>query len=122
MGEFPRADAVGVDDSNQVTGMLNRWSRSLRYDFLVLNGSHLKKMASAAEIAAAVGVASDVARSALAAAVERAGRWTPTENICCFPTDTAVVHDFYAPYILPSVRPGFSRMVRALRIDQRSVP
>ncbi len=39
--------------------------------FLVLNGSHLKKMAMAEDIAAAAGVSTEVAREQLAAAVER---------------------------------------------------
>ena len=64
--------------------------------FLVLNGSHLKKMASAAEIAAAVGVASDVAQSALAAAVERGLAMDADGKYLLLPDGTAVVHEFYA--------------------------
>ncbi|RBP16060.1 hypothetical protein DFR50_10621 [Roseiarcus fermentans] len=74
--------------------------------FLVLNGSHLKKMATAEEIAAAVGVASDVAAECLAAAVERGWAMNLEGKYLVVPDGTAQVHRSYAELYEPLRREG----------------
>jgi len=69
--------------------------------FLVLNGSHLKKMATADDIAAAVGVPSDVAREQLAIAVERGWAISVDGRYLVVPDGTAAVHEFYAKVYEP---------------------
>ena len=64
--------------------------------FLVLNGSHLKKMATADDIAAAVGVPSEVAQEQLAAAVEKGWAMSVDGRYQVVPEGTAAVHEFYA--------------------------
>lgn len=64
--------------------------------FLVLNGSHLKKMASADGIAAAAGVSSGVAAEQLAAAVDRGWAMKADGKYLVLPDGTAAVHQLYA--------------------------
>ena len=63
--------------------------------FLILNGSHLKKMATADDIAAAVGVSSEVAHERLAAAVEKGWAMSVDGRYLVVPEGTAAVHEFY---------------------------
>jgi hypothetical protein len=63
--------------------------------FLVLNGSHLKKMATADDIAAAVGVPSEVAQEQLAAAVEKGWAMSVDGRYLVVPEGTVAVHEFY---------------------------
>lgn len=74
--------------------------------FLVLNGSHLKKMATADEIAAAVGVASDVAAECLTAAVDRGWATNFEGKYLVLPDGTAQVHKSYAKLYEPLRREG----------------
>jgi len=64
--------------------------------FLVLNGSHLKKMAAAGDIAAAVGVSAEVALERLAAAVEKGWAIAVGDRYMVAPDGTAAVHEMYA--------------------------
>jgi hypothetical protein len=64
--------------------------------FLVLNGSHLKKMATAEDIAAAAGVSAEVAQEQLAAAVEKGWAIAVDDRYLVAPDGTAAVHEFYA--------------------------
>ncbi len=64
--------------------------------FLVLNGSHLKKMATADDIAAAVGVAPQVAADALADAVGKGWAMAVEGRFLVLPDGTAEVHRRYA--------------------------
>jgi hypothetical protein len=63
--------------------------------FLVLNGSHLKKMATADDIAAAVGVPSEVVQEQLAAAVEKGWAMSVDGRYLVVPEGTVAVHEFY---------------------------
>jgi hypothetical protein len=63
--------------------------------FLVLNGSHLKKMATSDEIATAVGVAPKVAADQLAAAVDKGWAMDMDGRYLVLPDGTAAVHQFY---------------------------
>jgi hypothetical protein len=69
--------------------------------FLVLNGSHLKKMATSEEVAAAVGVPSKVAAEQLAAAVERGWAMNAGGKYLLLPDGSAAVHQFYAKFYGP---------------------
>jgi hypothetical protein len=64
--------------------------------FLVLNGAHLKKMATADDLATAVGVSLDVAQRELAAAVEKGWTMDLDGRYLVAPEGTAAVHEFYA--------------------------
>jgi hypothetical protein len=64
--------------------------------FLVLNGSHLKKMATSDGIATAVGVAPKVAADQLAAAVDKGWAMDMDGRYLVLPDGTAAVHQFYA--------------------------
>jgi hypothetical protein len=64
--------------------------------FLVLNGSHLKKMATADEIATAVGVPPSVAAERLAAAVDKGWAMNAEGRYLVLPEGTAEVHRSYA--------------------------
>jgi len=66
--------------------------------FLVLNGLHLKKMASVEEIAAAVEVPPEVAKAALAEAVQRGWAMDADGKFLLLPDGTAFVHDRYAAH------------------------
>ncbi len=74
--------------------------------FLVLNGSHLKKMATADEIAAAVGVTSDVAAERLAAAVGQGLAMNVDGKYLVLPDGTAQVHKNYAELYEPLRQDG----------------
>ena len=74
--------------------------------FLVLNGSHLKKMATADEIAAAVGVTSDVAAERLAAAVDQGLAMNVDGKYLVLPNGTAQVHRAYAELYEPLRQEG----------------
>src|ERR1700733_4284112 len=63
--------------------------------FLVLNGAHLKKMANAEEIAAAVGVDVQTAASVLASAVAKDRAMDIDGRFLLTPEGTAVVHEYY---------------------------
>ena len=63
--------------------------------FLVLNGAHLKKMANAEEIAAAVGVDVQTAASVLASAIAKHWAMDVDGRFLLVPEGTAVVHEFY---------------------------
>jgi hypothetical protein len=63
--------------------------------FLVLNGSHLKKMATADDIAAAVGVPSEIAQEQLAAAVEKGWAMSVDGRYLVVPEGAVAVHEFY---------------------------
>ena len=69
--------------------------------FLVLNGAHLKKMATADDIAGAVGVPSEVAQQELASAVEKGWAISVGGRYLVVPAGTAVVHEFYAKLYAP---------------------
>jgi hypothetical protein len=64
--------------------------------FVVLNGSHLKKMAKSEEVAAAVGVAPKNAADQLAAAVDKGWAMNMDGRYLVLPDGTAAVHQFYA--------------------------
>jgi hypothetical protein len=64
--------------------------------FFVLNGSHLKKMATADEIAAAVGVSLKTAQKVLSTAVERGWAMDANGKYLLLPAGTAEVHRYYA--------------------------
>jgi hypothetical protein len=72
--------------------------------FLVLNGSHLKKMATSDEIAAAVGVAPKVAGDQLAAAVDKGWAMNMDGRYLVLPGGTAAVHQFYTKIYGPRRR------------------
>ena len=74
--------------------------------FLVLNGSHLKKMATADDIAAAVGVASDVAAEQLAAAIDQGWAMNVDGKYLVLPEGTAQVHRAYAEIYAPLRQDG----------------
>ena len=63
--------------------------------FLVLNGAHLKKMATAGDIAAAVGLPQDVAEAQLATAVEKGWAMTVDGRYLVVPDGTSAVHEYY---------------------------
>jgi hypothetical protein len=63
--------------------------------FLVLNGSHLKKMATADEIAAAVGVPPEVSAERLAGAVDKGWAMNAEGRYLVLPEGTAEVHRSY---------------------------
>ena len=63
--------------------------------FLVLNGAHLKKMANAEEIAAAVGVDEQTAASVLASAIAKDWAMDVDGRFLLVPEGTAVVHKYY---------------------------
>lgn len=63
--------------------------------FLVLNGAHLKKMASAEAIAKAVGVDPEAANAVLAAASAKGWALEVEGKILLLPEGTAAVHDYY---------------------------
>ena len=63
--------------------------------FLVLNGVHLKKMATAAEIAAAVGVSESVATAELADAIGKGWVMDFDGRLLVAPEGTALVHERY---------------------------
>ena len=69
--------------------------------FLVLNGAHLKKMATADDIAAAVGVAPDAAAESLAAAVDQGWAINVEGKYLVLPEGTAQVHRTYAALYEP---------------------
>jgi hypothetical protein len=69
--------------------------------FLVLNGSHLKKMATADEIAAAVGVSSSLAAERLAAAVDKGWAMNAEGKYLVLPEGTAEVHRSYTRLYAP---------------------
>lgn len=69
--------------------------------FLVLNGAHLKKMATADDLAAAVGVSSEVAQEQLAEVVKKGWAMELDGRYLVVPEGTAAVHDFYAKYYGP---------------------
>ena len=69
--------------------------------FLVLNGAHLKKMATSDEVAAAVGVAPKVAAEQLAAAVDRGWAMNADGKYLVLPDGTAAVHQFYRKFYDP---------------------
>jgi hypothetical protein len=64
--------------------------------FLVLNGAHLKKMATAADIAAAVGVTPEAAEAELAKVVEQGSAMNMDGRYLLAPEATALVHELYA--------------------------
>jgi hypothetical protein len=72
--------------------------------FLVLNGSHLKKMATSDEISAAVGVAPKVAGDQLAAAVQKGWAMNMDGRYLVLPEGTAAVHQFYTKIYDPRRR------------------
>lgn len=63
--------------------------------FLVLNGAHLKKMAAAEAIAAAVGVPLAVAQEELATAVEKGWAICVDGRYLVLPKGTSAVHESY---------------------------
>jgi len=63
--------------------------------FLVLNGAHLKKMATAAEIATAVGVSEQVAEAELAEAVGKGWALEIDGRFLVAPEGTARIHERY---------------------------
>ena len=63
--------------------------------FLVLNGAHLKKMATAAEIAAAVGVSLETAQVELTKAVEKGWAMDLDGKYLVTPDGTSRVHECY---------------------------
>jgi hypothetical protein len=69
--------------------------------FLVLNGGHLKKMATAREIAAAVGVSPHTAEGELAKAVGKGWALDFDGKILLAPEGTKAVHDFYGRLYAP---------------------
>jgi hypothetical protein len=69
--------------------------------FLVLNGAHLKKMATADDIAAAVGLPREVAVAELAAAVEKGWAMSVDGRYLVVPDGTSAVHEYYAKFYGP---------------------
>jgi hypothetical protein len=63
--------------------------------FLVLNGAHLKKMATAEEIAVAVGVDPELAERTLALAVGNGWAMDMEGKFLLLPDGTAVLEDYY---------------------------
>jgi len=63
--------------------------------YLVLNGAHLKKMATAAEIAAVVGVAPEIAQAELAGFVEQGWAMDLDGRYLITPEGTTRVHEYY---------------------------
>ena len=63
--------------------------------YLVLNGAHLKKMATAAELAAVVGVAPETARAELAGFIEKGWAMDLNGRYLITPDGTARVHEYY---------------------------
>jgi hypothetical protein len=63
--------------------------------FLVLNGAHLKKMANAEEIAAAVGVDVQTAASVFASAIAKDWAMDIDGRFLLTPEGAAVVHEYY---------------------------
>jgi len=63
--------------------------------FVVLNGAHLKKMATTEEIAAVVGVPIDVAKAEFARAVERGWAMNLEGRYLITPEGTSLVHEYY---------------------------
>lgn len=66
--------------------------------FLVLNGAHLKKMATAAEIAAAVGVTPETAEAELIRFAENGWAMEIDGRYLVAPDGTARVHEYYAQF------------------------
>ena len=66
--------------------------------FLVINGAHLKKMATSDEIAAAAGVPAKVAAEQLAKAVDKGWAMNVDGKYLVLPDGTAAVHQFYAKF------------------------
>jgi hypothetical protein len=64
--------------------------------FLVLNGAHLKKMATADDIAAAVGLPPEVAEAQLVGAVEKGWAMSVDGRYLVVPDGTSAVHEHYA--------------------------
>jgi hypothetical protein len=69
--------------------------------FLVLNGAHLKKMATAEAIATAVGAPSEVAQAELAAAVEKGWAMCVDGRYLLLPEGTSAVHEYYGKLYTP---------------------
>ena len=69
--------------------------------FLVLNGAHLKKMANAEEIAAAVGVDVQTAASVLASAIAKDWAMDIDGRFLLTPEGAAVVHEYYRDIYAP---------------------
>lgn len=74
--------------------------------FLVLNGAHLKKMATSDEVAAAVGVSPKVAAERLAAAVDTGWAMNADGKYLVLPDGTAAVHAFYGKFYEPLRQDG----------------
>ena len=74
--------------------------------FLVLNGSHLKKMATSNEIATVVGVSSKVAAEQLAAAVDKGWAMNADGKYLLLPDGAATVHQFYTKFYEPLRKDG----------------
>jgi hypothetical protein len=66
--------------------------------FLVLNGSHLKKMATSDEVAAAVGVAPKVAAEQLLMALDKGWVMNVDGKYLVLPDGTSAVHQFYKQF------------------------
>jgi hypothetical protein len=64
--------------------------------FLVLNGAHLKKMATVDALAAAVGASPEVAQRELAEAVRKGWAMELEGRYLLMPEGTAAVHSFYS--------------------------
>ncbi|MGY2850712.1 hypothetical protein ACVIWU_008262 [Bradyrhizobium sp. USDA 4509] len=64
-------------------------------EFLVLNGAHLKKMASANELARAVGVAASDAEAVLNAAADKGLLMVAEGKYLLLPDGTSAVHEYY---------------------------